>query len=129
MKKRLSLILFIPSLLMAQTNGLTLAEVRTKVLANNPSVRESRQRIASAEAVLKQARSSYLPTVIAIGSYGHVDTSMHPDVAPNIRVSDSFKQATVGVQANWLLFDGFAREARSLGAEYGVQQSRELSDN
>jgi outer membrane protein TolC len=123
----LSAVLF-PSLLMAQTNGLTLAEVRTKVLAGNPSVQEAVQRIAAAEAVLKQARSSYLPTATLSGGYGVVDLSQHPDSNPIIRVADSFKQGYGGLEANWLLFDGFAREARTLGAKYGVQQRRELAD-
>ncbi|MDF7809277.1 TolC family protein [Pontiellaceae bacterium B12219] len=121
-------VVLVPSLLPAQTNGLTLAEVRTKVLEGNPSVQEAVQRIAAAEAVLKQARSAYLPTVTLSGNYGLVDLSQHPDSMPAVRVSDSFKQGYGGLEANWLLFDGFAREARALGAKYGVQQRRELAD-
>lgn len=117
-----------PAELMAKANGLTLAEVRLKVLAGNPSVRESLQRISAAEAVMKQARSAYLPSVSMIGNYGHVDASLHPDAYPDTRYSDSFMQGGAGMQANWLLFDGFARRARNLAAEYGVQQSRELAD-
>lgn len=128
MKSLLILLTLAPSLLCAQTNGLTLAETRALVLSGNPSVRESIHRIAAAEAVLKQARSAYLPSLTMTGSYGHFDVSMHPDVNPSIRVNDSFMQGTGGLQANWLLFDGFSRRARNLAAEYGVQQSRELSE-
>jgi outer membrane protein TolC len=115
-------------MLLAQTNGLSLAEVRSAVLAANPSVREAVQRIAAAEAVLLQARSAYLPTVSMTAAYGRIDASLHPDSAPAYRFADSFAQADAGMQANWLLFDGFAREARTLGAKYGVQQSRDLSE-
>ncbi|VGO12899.1 hypothetical protein PDESU_01453 [Pontiella desulfatans] len=128
MKTLFVLFTLIPSMLLAQTNGLSLAEVRSMVLAANPSVRESLQRIAAAEAVLKQVRSAYLPTISMTGSYGHIDASLHPDSMPDVRFSDSFKQAAAGMQGNWLLFDGFAREARSLGAKYGVRQSKELSE-
>jgi len=128
MKKLLLLLLLTPSLLMAQSNGLTLAEVRSMVLDGNPSVQESIQRIAAAEAVLKQARSAYFPNISLEANYGIVDMSLHPDAYPDIRVSDSFSQGYGGVKGNWLIFDGFVREARTLGAEYGVQQRRELSD-
>ncbi|MDF7822855.1 TolC family protein [Pontiellaceae bacterium B12227] len=128
MKKLILLTLLVPMLGTAQTNGLTLAETRAMVLAGNPSVRESLQRVAAAEAVLRQAKSAYLPTITMTGSYGHIDASLHPDIDPTTRYSDSFKQGSAGMQANWLLFDGFARRARTLGADLGVQQSHELSE-
>ncbi|MDZ8118806.1 TolC family protein [Pontiella agarivorans] len=127
MKKWILFALLFPMLGTAQTNGLSLAEVRQNVLKGNPSVREAVQRIAAAEAVQKQARSAYLPTVTLSASYGHVDASLHPDSDPETRYGDSFMQGTGGLQANWLLFDGFAREARSLAAKYGVQQSHEFA--
>ncbi len=127
-KKSILLFLAFPMVGTAQTNGLSLAEVRARVLAGNPSVREAVQRIAAAEAVLSQARSTYLPTVSLSGSYGHVDGSLHPDADPLTRYSDSFMQGAGTLQASLILFDGFVREARSLGAKYGVQQSRELAD-
>ena len=128
MKKLFLMLLFAPSLLMAQTNGLTLAEVRARVLAGNPSVQESAERIAAAEATLKQVRSAWLPSVSFNASYGHVDFSMHPEAFPEIRVADSFLQGQGTLQANWLLFDGFAREAGNLASKYAVEQSRELAD-
>ncbi|QBG48841.1 TolC family protein [Verrucomicrobia bacterium S94] len=127
MKKWILFALMMPLLGAAQTNGLSLADVRLRVLDGNPSVREAIQRIAAAEAVLTQARSAYLPTVTLSGSYGHFDASLHPDIDVTTRYSDSFIQGTGGLQANWLLFDGFAREARSLAAKYGVQQSHEFA--
>ncbi len=128
MKTLLTLIILGSSIASAQTNGLSLAEVRTRVLAGNPSVREAAQRIAAAEAVLSQARSAYLPTVTLSGSYGHMDASLHPDIDPTTRYSDSFMQGSGTLQANWILFDGFVREAQALTAKYGVQQTRELAD-
>ena len=130
MKKRwIILFLLTPSLLMAQTNGLTLVEIRAKVLAENPSVRESLQRIVAAQAVLKQARAAYLPMISLKGSYGHIDSDTHLqfDILNSHEVD--FEQATVSVQANWILFDGFARHARSLSAKHGVQASRQLAAN
>lgn len=128
MKTLFALLVLVPSTLLAQTHGLTLAETRTRVLEGNPSVRESLQRITAAEAVLKQARSAYMPQFNMSGSYGHVDVSMHPDAFPNIRVNDSFRQGVAGLSANWLLFDGFARRAQNMAAAYGVQQSKEIAE-
>ena len=128
MKKLLILSCMLPSFLMAQTNGLSLAEVCETVLAGNPSVREAVQRIAAADAVLKQARSAYLPTISFKGSYMAIDASLHPDFAPEDRYSDSFKEASGGLQGILPLFDGFARKARALGAKHNVQRTRELAD-
>ncbi len=128
MNKLILLTLIVPLIGTAQTNGLTLAEVRAKVLAGNPSVREATQRISAAEAVLKQARSAYLPTVSMSASYGHIDASLHPDSDPGTRYSDSYLQGTASLETSWLVFDGFARRARNLAAEFGVQQSKELTD-
>ncbi len=128
MKKLLILSCLLPSILMAQTNGLSLTEVCATVLSGNPSVRESLQRIVAADAVLKQARSAYLPTISFKGSYGAIDTSLHPDFAPEDRYADSFKEGRGGLQGILPLFDGFARKARALGAKHNVQRTRELAD-
>jgi outer membrane protein TolC len=128
MKKRVILFCLSSALLIGQIQALTLSEVRSYVLAGNPSVREALQRVAAAEAVLKQAQSAYLPTVTATGSYGTIDASLHPDTNLQNRYADSWKQADFGLQANWLLFNGFAREARTLAAQYALRQSRELVD-
>jgi outer membrane protein TolC len=128
MKKICLFTLLFPVLVFAQTNGLSLAEVRTQVLAGNPSVLESLQRITSAEAVVKQAQSAYLPTVSATASYGHVDASLHPDADITTRYSDSFLQGDTGIEASWLLFNGYARKARVLAAQYAVEQSQQMAE-
>lgn len=128
MKKLLILMSLAPSLLLAQTGGLTLAETRAQVLANNPSVRESLQRIEAADAVLKQAKSAYLPTISFNASQFAIDTSIHPDFDPGTRYSESLGQQSVGVTGSWLLFDGFARRANTLAAKYNVQSQQELAD-
>jgi outer membrane protein TolC len=128
MKKLLILSCMLPSILMAQTNGLSLAEVCAAVLSGNPSVRESLQRIVAADALLKQARSAYLPTISFKGSYMAIDSSLHPDIDPDDRYTDSFKKSYGGLQGTLPLFDGFARKARALGAKHNVQRTQELAD-
>jgi outer membrane protein TolC len=127
--KRILFFLMIPALLSAQTNTLTLADVRRAVLDSNPSIRESLQRILAAEAVLRQAKSAYLPTVSFSGSYGSTDTSTHPEADLAHRYPDSFNQFGGSLQANWLLFDGFARRARTLAASHDVTRTEQLADD
>ena len=128
MKKILLSLLLLPSLLFAQIHGVSLAEVRAKVLAGNPSVQEAAERIRSAEAVVKQAQSGYQPMLTFNARYGHADASLHPEAYPDIRVSDSFLQGNTSLEAVWVLFDGFAQKARVLSAQYAVEQRQELAD-
>ncbi|MGE4488996.1 MAG: TolC family protein [Kiritimatiellales bacterium] len=127
--KHILFFLMIPGLLSAQTNMLTLSDVRRAVLDSNPSIRESLQRILAAEAVLRQAKSAYLPTVSLSGSYGATDTSRHPEADIQHRYRDSFNQLGGSLQANWVLFDGFARRARTLSATYDVRRTEQLADD
>ncbi len=124
----LVLLSLMPLMLTAQTNGMTLAEVRTKVLLGNPSVDEQLRRIVAAEAVLKQARSAYFPTVTLKGNYGLIDVSLHPEVNPDLRFSDSYRQASTGLQTSWLIFDGFVRQAHVLAAKHTLNQQRDIAD-
>ncbi|WFB37351.1 TolC family protein [Kiritimatiellota bacterium B12222] len=133
MKKISMLCVLFPVFLMAQASPpiqtLTLADVREAVLANNPSIRESLQRILAAEAVLKQAESPYLPTLTLKGSYNSFDTSTHPEVDIEHRYEDSFDIYGGSLRANWLIFDGFARRARKLSAAYNVDRRELLADD
>ncbi|MDF3130449.1 TolC family protein [Kiritimatiellaeota bacterium B1221] len=129
MKKLLITITLLPLFLWAETQTLRLEDVREAVLANNPSIGESLERILSAEAVLKQAKSVYLPTLALRGNYTAFDTSTHPEVDIEHRYSDSFTEYGGGVQANWLLFEGFARKARKLSASYNVERWEWVADD
>ncbi len=128
MKFALILFTLLPVLLAAESTTLTLTALRRAVLENNPSVQESIERILSAEAVLKQAKSPYLPTLTLHGGYDVFDTSTHPDSDLQHRFADSFKEYGGSLRANWLIFDGFARRARALSADYNLQRSEQLSD-
>lgn len=127
MKKRVFLILLPPLLSCAQPAGLRLAELRARVQSDNPSVSESLRRIDAARAVLKQAQSAYLPSLSFSGRTGHADASVHPDFFVTRRVSDSLTQSVGQLRAQWLLFDGFARRARSLAARHNLEKNRSLA--
>lgn len=133
MKKQILLFLLIASSAIAQTNefalpegSLTLAEARRIALENNPGVTRALKNIEAAQAVLQQARSLWYPQVAANGGYNRMDVDMQPDWAPQVRYEDSFNDVTAGIQAKWLLFDGFARRANILSSKHGVEQSEQV---
>ena len=113
----------------AQAGELTLQKARELTLENNPQIEEMAQRVAAAEAVLRQTRSAWFPQVSLSGSYMLTSVDMQPDFNPTIRVSDSFRQADGGIKASWLLFDGFAREARILMAKAGTNAADQVHRN
>ena len=105
--------------------SLTLQEARRQALGNSPSVAEAGARIDAALAVVDQARSAWLPTLSVYAGYRLQDSTVQLDWNPELRIDDSFKVRSAGVQANWLVFDGFSRKARVMAAKYQVEASRE----
>jgi len=72
-------------------------------LADNPSVLSSNRSVDLAEIQKQQARSEYYPTFDLIGEY-----AIEQDLAG---VSGTRRDLTVGVQATWEIFSGFATDA------------------
>lgn len=106
--------------------SLTLDRARTMALENSPDVRQAAERIQAAQAVMLQARSAWWPTVSAQGDYMQKDVSIQPDWSPATRLDASINEWSAGIQMNWLLFDGFARQANILASKYAVEQSRQI---
>lgn len=104
---------------------LTLQEAWRQALQNAPSIAEAGARIEAAQAVVEQAQSAWLPTLSVHAGYRLQDSTMQPDWNPNLRISDSLKVRSAGVQVNWLAFDGFSRKARIMAAKYQVKASQE----
>ncbi|WP_161947637.1 TolC family protein [Malonomonas rubra] len=108
--------------------SLTLSHAIRMALDSSPSVKQAAIRIEAAQAVVGQARSALKPMVSANIGRRHQNSTIQPDWAPQVRFNDSFDIWTAGVEANWLLFDGFARRARILAAEYSVEASEKTRD-
>jgi outer membrane protein TolC len=94
-------------------------------VAANPDILAAKKRIDEAEAVLKQARSAYLPTVSLKGGAKALDTTVQPDWNPYLRTDESFNEFGIGLELTWLLFDGFSRKANTLAATHGVERQKE----
>ncbi len=108
------------SALVVPQGRLTLDEAWKAALDNYPGILEAQQRIEAARAVLKQAKSAYLPTIAAQGGAKTMDTTSQPDWNPYLRPDEAFNEMSVGIRLTWLLFDGFSREANTLAATHGV---------
>lgn len=118
---RLCLILFcwgFPSLSPAQIRNLTLSDVRQTALENNISVIQALNNIDAAQSNVTAAYGRYLPTLSASGGWNRYQTD-RPGTDPFIvggvvipgssgfSVDNDFR---AGLNLNWVLFDGLARE-------------------
>ena len=53
------------------------------------------------------------------------NSTIQPDWAPQVSFNDTFNIETAGIEANWLLFDGFSSRARILAAKHQVEASQQ----
>lgn len=108
--------------------GLTLRQAQRLALQNSPRIEQALARIEAAQAQVDQARSGWLPRLKAYADYRLQDSTQQPDWQPELRINDSFKGLSGGLSANWLVFDGFARRARILAADYARAASQHTLD-
>lgn len=105
---------------------LTLREAQRMALASSPTIEEALARIQASQAVLDQARSSLQPAASVYAGYRNQTSSLQPDWAPEVQVQDNFYISNVGIQASWLIFDGFSRRARILASQHTVKASEQI---
>lgn len=110
-------------------NRLTLREAQRIALEQNPSIRQGAARIRAAEAKLRQAYSAWWPTITASGGLYRREADRQIDFKNYERLQADLTESDVALEANWLLFNGFARRAETLAAGYGVEQTRQLQMN
>jgi len=134
------LLLFLPLTVLAQSEPLplvdmdipsgrlTLAKAVQLSLDTSPSVKQAAARIEAAQAVVDQARSALKPMISVSLGKRYQRSSIQPDWAPQVRVKDSFNIWSAGIEANWLLFDGFSSRARIFAAKYQKEASEQTRD-
>ncbi|WP_320040624.1 TolC family protein [uncultured Desulfobacter sp.] len=108
---------------------LTLTQAQQMALSASPRVAEMLARINQAQAVCDQARADLWPTVTVHAGYDWQNQSIRPDWHPEIRVEESLKHQNTGIQINWLLFDGFSRQASILAAKAGTKAAEEMTED
>jgi len=108
---------------------LTLTRAQQMALSASPRVAEMLARINQAQAVCDQARAALWPSVSMHAGYNWQDLSIRPDWHPEIRVKENLKHLNTGIQINWLLFDGFSRQASILAAKAGTKAAQDTADD
>lgn len=133
MKKMILLLSLMTSCTLAQTNAfrlpeglLTLPQARRIALENNPGINRAVNNIEAAQAMLKQISALKYPGITASAKYTRTNVDVQPEWAPEMRYEDSLNSYSAGIEAHWLLFDGFSRRANILSSRYAVEQSEKL---
>lgn len=108
---------------------LTLAQAQQIALRASPAVAEMLARIKEAQAVCKQARATLWPTLSVHAGHDWLDLSMRPDWNPEVRMEEDLKHFNTGIQINWLLFDGFSRQASILAAKAETQAAKDVAND
>lgn len=107
---------------------LDLKTAQSMALASNPTMTAAMERVEQAKARVSQAVASWWPTLDVTATGGRVQRSekefslaqFYPSV-PGQSTSRSYDQGAAGLQAAWILFDGFYRSFRHEQAEYGAK--------
>ncbi len=90
-------------------------------LERSPSLRAARERINAAQERIIQSRAGYWPSVDLSASATRVQSSPGLFTFPGL--DSRYESYEAGLSANWLLFDGLAREARITAGESGWKES------
>lgn len=113
---------------------LDLEQAKHIALANNPSVQAARSRLLQAQERVQQARSAWWPRVDGQLSGSRVDLSPN-QYQQNLQMARGFNPTadpdnpsyhlSAGLEALWLIFDGFERRFAVEAARLGVDVFRE----
>ena len=95
-------------------------------LQDNPNIGAAQARLEQAKAALQQAAAADKPSVDASASTGlgrYADTTYDSVRLGDSSADQNYAAGSLGLQASWLLFDGYARKFQQEQARYGVQSS------
>ncbi|MCI5220303.1 MAG: hypothetical protein D3914_14210, partial [Candidatus Electrothrix sp. LOE2] len=95
-------------------------------LQDNPGIGAAQARLEQAKAVLKQAAAADKPRVDVSASTGlgrYSDNTYDSIKLGDPSADRNYAAGSLGLQASWLLFDGYARKFQQEQAKYGVTAS------
>lgn len=109
---------------------LDLHTAQALALAANPTIQGALERVEQARARLRQAAAAWWPSIDLSGSGGQIrmsETEYERTKALAGLYGASFDRTSesysAGVQASWILFDGFFRSFREEQAQYGTKSA------
>jgi len=113
---------------LAKIKVLDLTTAQTLALAGNPDMAAAQARIEQARARVRQAAATWLPSLDMSGtgarqrlSESSYQTSKNLYSRFGMSTDQTTENYSTGLQATWLLFDGFYRTFREQQAMYGEQ--------
>jgi len=103
---------------------LDLQTAQSLALAGNPTIAAAQSRIEQAKARVRQAAAAWWPSLDLTGSAARQRLSDTSSQAISPRGGDqTIESYSAGVQATWVLFDGFSRTFRELQTSYDEQST------
>ena len=108
---------------------LSLEDAQKIALLNNPSYISAYHAVTAARMSYYQAFSSYLPTVSLEANLSGGVTRNSWRHNANVPGRNKNGSGGFSVQANWLLFDGLAREFGVMAAKHGYMSQQSLNDD
>lgn len=109
---------------------LDLHTAQSLALAANPNIHAALERVEQARARLRQAAAAWWPSVDLTGSAGRTrmsETELQRSQALASLYGESIDRTSenysAGVQASWILFNGFFRSFREEQAQYGTKSA------
>ncbi|MDW7771594.1 MAG: TolC family protein [Desulfobulbaceae bacterium] len=107
---------------------LDLHTAQALALAANPTVHAAMERVEQARARLRQAAAAWWPSLDLTGSGGRIRLSEFEwqrfgglAELGGQGFERTYENYTAGIQASWIIFDGFFRTFREEQAEYGTK--------
>jgi len=107
---------------------LTLELANEIALANNPDFISTKHAMTAAWARFYQSLSAYLPTIS--GDYSIGDVRTNPGYQRKAFAQRNYSyDNTVGIQGQWLIFDGLMRTMNMLAARHSAKEEEALVDD
>jgi len=111
---------------------LTLKEAHRIALADSPSLKAAEARLEQAEAVMKQSRSEYLPTLDTTLTANQrrlsdeeIEQGEQTAQTFGVDFEETIETYTGNVSLRYTIFDGFGRKFRNANARLGAERSEE----
>ncbi|NOX80197.1 MAG: TolC family protein [Deltaproteobacteria bacterium] len=104
---------------------LDLATAQDIALKDNPSMAAAMARVRQARARVRQAAAAWWPSLDLTGSGSHVRLPDSSLPSPAVPYPQSYDEYTAGIQAAWVLFDGFYRSFSRQQASFGEKSARD----
>lgn len=115
--------------LIALPDPLSSGDASRIALERSPNLSAAKSRIEAANASVRQAQGGYYPWIDLDAGMARTRQSLGAFNIPGFSGANRYTTYSASLSANWILFDGLAREARIAGSEADVLQTLAAFDD